>query len=97
MVFTGKLSTTRPVAQARAKAAGAVVQSRVSGPTSVIVAGQPNPLQIGQTHGTKLYDAHRRIRRGQHISIIDEARFNRLAREPDPSAFGLAAVTYARS
>lgn len=79
VVFTGKLSTVRSVAQARAKAAGAVVQGRVSGATSVIVAGQPNPLQIGQTHGTKLYDAHRRIRRGQRISVIDEARFNRLA------------------
>ena len=78
IVFTGKLSTTRSIAQARAKAAGAVVQGRVTGSTSVIVAGQPNPLQIGQTHGTKLYDAHRRIRRGQRISIIDEARFNRL-------------------
>lgn len=78
VVFTGKLSTTRAVAQARAKASGATVQSRVSGSTSVIVAGQPNPLQIGQTHGTKLYDAHRRIRRGQTISILDEGRFNRL-------------------
>jgi serine/threonine protein kinase len=78
VVFTGKLSTTRAVAQQKAKGAGALVQSRVNGATSLIVAGQPNPLQIGQEHGTKLYDAHRRIRRGQRISIIDEQRFERL-------------------
>ena len=35
-------------------------------------------LQIGQQHGTKLYDVHRRLRRGQRISIIDEQRFKRL-------------------
>jgi len=78
VVFTGKLSTTRSVAQQKAKTAGAIVQSKVNGATTVIVAGQPNPLQIGQQHGTKLYDAHRRIRRGQRIAIIDEERFERL-------------------
>lgn len=79
VVFTGKLSTTRALAQQKAKAAGAVVQGRVNGATSLVVAGQPNPLQIGQQHGTKLYDAHRRIRRGQRIAVINEARFERLA------------------
>lgn len=79
VVFTGKLTVTRAVAERRAKAAGAIIQRSVNGTTSVIVAGQPNPLQIGQQHGTKLYDAHRRMRRGQVISIIDEKRFNRLA------------------
>ncbi len=78
IVFTGRLSTTRSAAQAAAKTAGAVVQGRVNGATSLIVAGQPNPLQIGQQHGTKLYDAHRRIRRGQRIAIINEERFTRL-------------------
>jgi serine/threonine protein kinase len=80
VVFTGKLTTNRPAAQAAAKAAGATVQGRVNGATSLIVAGQPNPLQIGQQHGTKLYDAHRRMRRGQPISIINEERFRRLVR-----------------
>lgn len=80
IVFTGRLSTTRAAAQALAKSAGAIVQGRVNGATSLIVAGQPNPLQIGQKHGTKLYDAHRRIRRGQHIAIVNEERFRRLAR-----------------
>lgn len=78
VVFTGKLTEKRAVAQQRAKATGALLQDRVNGATSVIVAGQPNPLQIGQQYGTKLYDAHRRIRRGQRISIIDERCFNRL-------------------
>lgn len=79
LVFTGKLSTSRAAAQAAAKAAGSIVQSRVNGATSLVVAGQPNPLQIGQEHGTKLYDAHRRLRRGQRIAIINEERFRRLA------------------
>lgn len=78
VVFTGKLSTTRASAQTAAKGAGAIVQGRVNGATSLVVAGQPNPLQIGQEHGTKLYDAHRRIRRGQRISIVNEQRFRRL-------------------
>lgn len=80
VVFTGRLSSTRTAVQAAAKSAGAVVQGRVNGATTLIVAGQPNPPQIGQQHGTKLYDAHRRIRRGQRIAIINEERFTRLAR-----------------
>ena len=50
----------------------------MTGTTTVVVAGQPNPLQIGKKHGTKLYDALRRIRLGQKIAIIDAARFQRL-------------------
>jgi hypothetical protein len=30
---------------------------------------------IGQRRGTKLFDTHRRIRRGQRIAIIDGRRF----------------------
>jgi NAD-dependent DNA ligase len=63
-------------------AAGATYQNKVTGTTSVVVAGQPNPLQIGERHGTKLYDAVRRIRLGQRISIIDAGRFLRLVRPP---------------
>ena len=80
VVFTGKLGVTRAVAQQRASAAGATVQHRVNGATNLVVAGQPNPLQIGQKYGTKLFDAHRRIRRGQRIAVIDEERFDRLLR-----------------
>jgi serine/threonine protein kinase len=78
VVFTGTLPIRRAQAQARARAAGAIVQPRVNRVTTLVVAGQPNPLQIGQKHGTKLFDAHRQIRRGQRIAIIDAKRFVRL-------------------
>jgi BRCT domain type II-containing protein len=78
VVFTGILSMKRADAQANARAAGANVQHAVNGQTTLIVAGDPNPLQIGKKHGTKLFDAHRRIRRGQPIAIIDGTRFAKL-------------------
>lgn len=78
VVFTGTLSINRTEAQQQARRAGAHVQSRVNGATSLIVAGQPNPLQIGHRAGTKLFDAHRRLRRGQRISIIGGTQFDRL-------------------
>lgn len=80
IVFTGRMRRRRADAEPAARRAGAVVQSKVNGATTVIVAGQPNPLQIGQRAGTKLFDAHRRMRRGQRIAIIDEATFDRLVR-----------------
>ncbi|MGH9005158.1 MAG: protein kinase domain-containing protein, partial [Acidimicrobiia bacterium] len=79
VVFTGILDLRRDDARALARAAGASVQGKVNGATTLIVAGEPNPLQIGQQHGTKLFDAHRRIRRGQPIAIIDGKRFSKLA------------------
>jgi serine/threonine protein kinase len=78
VVFTGILPITRPIAQQRAKQAGAIVQHRVNGATTLIIAGQPNPLQIGQRAGTKLFDAHRRMRHNQRIAIIDAKRFEHL-------------------
>ena len=60
------------------EAAGASYQNKVTSTTTVVVAGQPNPLQIGKLHGTKLYDVARRMRLGQRISIIDAERFSRL-------------------
>lgn len=78
VVFTGKLPIPRVQAQAQARAVGAVIQAYVSGATTLIVAGQPNPLQIGQERGTKLFDAHKRIRRGQRIAIINAKRFIQL-------------------
>ena len=88
VVFTGKLPIVRAEAQAQARAAGAIVQNRVNGVTSVVVAGQPNPLQIGQKYGTKLFDAHRRLRRGQRIAIIDAARFAGLLERSHAQAAG---------
>lgn len=78
VVFTGVLPVRRAEAQDQARRAGATVQNRVNGATTLVVAGQPNPRQIGQRRGTKLFDAHRRIRRGQRIAIIDAQRFCRL-------------------
>jgi serine/threonine protein kinase len=89
VVFTGKLPIVRAEAQVHARAAGAVVQGKVNGATTLVVAGQPNPLQIGQRFGTKLFDAHRRIRRGQQIAIIDASHFARLVdRSRGPTGSG---------
>lgn len=78
IVFTGTLPIKREVARRRAERAGAVVQNKVNGQTTLIVAGQPNPRMIGQRRGTKLFDAHRRIQRGQRIAIINGKRFQSL-------------------
>jgi NAD-dependent DNA ligase len=78
VVFTGTLTIKRDVAKDQARRAGATVQDEVNGQTTLMVAGQPNPLMIGQRRGTKLFDAHRLIRRGQRIAIIDGKRFQKL-------------------
>jgi serine/threonine protein kinase len=78
IVFTGTLPIKRDVARRRAVRAGAVVQDKVNGQTTLVVAGQPNPLMIGQRKGTKLFDAHRQIQRGQRIAIINGKRFQSL-------------------
>jgi serine/threonine protein kinase len=80
MLFTGRMARRRVDASRLAKARGAIVQGRVHSTTTLIVTGEPNPLQIGQKAGTKLFDAHNRMRRRQRIAIIDEARFDRLLR-----------------
>lgn len=80
VVFTGRLRRRRAEAQTVARKAGAIVQSRVNGATTVVVVGETNPLQIGQKAGTKLFDAHRRMWRGQRIAILDEVAFDRLVR-----------------
>jgi NAD-dependent DNA ligase len=75
IVFTGRLPMARTKAAALARRAGGIVQRQVNGATTLVVAGQPNPLQIGQRYGKKLFDAQRRIKRGQPIAIIDHQRF----------------------
>lgn len=82
VVLTGSLPMSRSEARKLLMAAGATYQNKVTGTTTVVVAGQPNPLQIGERHGTKLYDAVRRIRLGQKIAIIDADRFIRLVATP---------------
>lgn len=78
VVLTGTLSVKRTDARRLLEAAGATYQGKVTSTTTVIVTGEPNPLQIGERHGTKLYDAIRRIRLGQRISIISPDQFQRL-------------------
>ena len=65
----------------RDERAGATFQDRVNGAaTTVIVTGQPNPRQMGERAGTKLFDAYRRTRQGQRIAIINAEQFERLDR-----------------
>ena len=78
IVFTGTLPIGRTEAKAAVKKAGATVQDHVNGQTTLVVAGQPNPLMIGQRNGTKLFDAQRRVRRGQRLAIIGFKQFERL-------------------
>lgn len=78
VVLTGTLPMGRPDARRLLELAGASYQGKVTSTTTVVVAGQPNPLQIGKRHGTKLYDAVRNIRLGQRIAIIDAGQFRRL-------------------
>jgi hypothetical protein len=58
--------------------AESLFQGQVNGATTLIVAGQPNPRQVARRAGTKLYDAHRRIRRGQRIAIVNGKQFQAL-------------------
>lgn len=83
IVFTGSLpSMKRERAEARARRARAAVQRDVNGATTLIVTGAPQPGATGIQGGRKLFDAYRRLRRGQRIAIIDGHRFESLlARE----------------
>jgi serine/threonine protein kinase len=78
IVFTGTLPINRDKAKAQAKRAGAIIQEKVNSRTSLIVVGQKNALMIGKERGTKLFDAHRRLREGQRIAVINASRFQQL-------------------
>ena len=78
VVFTGTLPIPRSQAKAQVRRAGATVQEHVNSKTTLIVAGESNPQMIGQQKGRKLYDAHRRIQRGQKIAIVGIKQFERL-------------------
>jgi hypothetical protein len=62
---------TRAAAKRLLEAKGATYQSKVTPTTTLVVAGQPNPLQIVERYRTTLFDAVRRTRLGQKISIVD--------------------------
>ena len=71
--FTGFLSRPRGEAMAAAKKAGAIVQSKPSQSTDVLVRGRPNKLQIaGTAGGLKLMEIRRLAARGHAVTVIGE-------------------------
>ncbi len=80
LAFTGILSRRRREAVRAARRAGAVVHGMPSARTTVVVRGRPNPLQAaGRDAGRKLIEIKRLREKGHRITILDEARFWRLA------------------
>jgi serine/threonine protein kinase len=80
VAFTGILGRPRREAQAAARRAGAVVHGAPSARTSVVVRGQPNPLQAaGKDGGLKLMEIKRLRDKGQRIVLLNERQFWRLA------------------
>jgi serine/threonine protein kinase len=79
LTFTGILSRRRSEAAAAARKAGAVVHSGPSTQTTVVVRGQPNPLQAaGRDAGLKLMDIKRLREKGYKITLLNETQFWRL-------------------
>jgi serine/threonine protein kinase len=79
LTFTGILSKRRSEAAAAARKAGAVVHSRPSTQTTVVVRGRPNPLQAaGRDAGLKLMDIKRLREKGYKITLLNETQFWRL-------------------
>jgi len=77
--FTGFLMRPRNEAIAAAKKAGAIVQSKPSKLTDVLVRGQPNAQQIaGKDAGSKLIEVRRLAAQGHKVTVIGERQFWRL-------------------
>lgn len=84
LAFTGILGRPRREAQAAARRAGAVVHRGPSSRTTVVVRGQPNPLQAaGRDAGLKLMEIKRLRAKGHRITLLNERQFWRLC--PDGS------------
>ena len=80
LAFTGILGRPRREARAAAEEAGAVVHGGPSARTTVVVRGQPNPLQAaGRDAGLKLMEIKRLRAKGQRITLLNEHQFWRLA------------------
>jgi hypothetical protein len=80
LAFTGILSKRRSEAALAARRAGATVHSGPSVKTTVVVRGRPNPQQAaGRDAGLKLMEIRRLREKGHIITVLDEARFWRLA------------------
>ena len=103
--FTGFLSRPRADAAKAAKRAGAIVQSKPTRDTDVLVRGRPNSLQVaGSAGGTKLMEIRRLESKGHHVTVIGERHFWKLVNDvqvaggvPRPArAVSAAAVARAR-
>jgi serine/threonine-protein kinase len=80
LAFTGFLSVPRSLAVRAARRAGAVVHGMPTAQTTVVVRGRPNALQAaGRDAGRKLIEIKRLREKGHHITLLDEARFWRIA------------------
>lgn len=85
LAFTGFLSVPRRDAARAAKRAGAIVHGGPSARTGVVVRGRPNKLQAaGRDAGLKLMEIKRLREKGHRITLIDEARFWKLAGTAPP-------------
>jgi serine/threonine protein kinase len=81
LAFTGILSRPRREAVRAARRAGARVHGAPSARTTVVVRGRPNPRQAaGRDSGLKLMEIKRLREKGHAITLLDDARFWRLAR-----------------
>src|SRR5688572_18776163 len=79
--FTGFLSRPRDEAIRAARRAGAVVQSKPTQSTDVLVRGRFNALQIaGKAGGTKLLEIRRLAAKGYPVTVIGESLFWKLAK-----------------
>jgi serine/threonine protein kinase len=75
VVFTGRLpGLARVDAVARARAAGAHPQVRLSDATTVVVVGS-----AGTSEGVTMFGVRERLRTGQPIKVISQEQFERLA------------------
>jgi BRCT domain type II-containing protein len=80
LAFTGILTKRRREAAVAARRAGAIVHGAPSARTSVVVRGRPNAQQAaGRDGGLKLMEIKRLREKGHRITLLDEARFWRLA------------------
>ena len=79
--FTGFLSRPRGEAIAAARRAGAIVQSKPSRSTDVLVRGRANVLQIaGRAGGVKVLEIRRLAAKGHVVKVIGDRQFWRLVK-----------------
>ena len=64
---------TRTQAMARARAAGAHPQPRLTDATTIVVLGR-----VGASEGLKMFGVRERLRTGQPIRVITQEQFERL-------------------